>query len=234
MNHINVMLFLAVLELAVVFMVMWVWWFLKSRKQAQQIAALQSVAKPADTPDATPAAPTTERDDYILQELAATHTQLGVQSEAAPELSTIPLTLRAAYLDLEREFAQSQERDPDFWENARERLAALIEEFAPATAPAVPEDEMLVAPETDASGAAVDVVDAQHVKKLVDKQASTITELKDALTLMVGDQENGPEIIERVDKLGRATRELSMCVAILEDDNNLLRERLLSAGIIAD
>jgi len=233
MIHIHVMLFLATLEVAVVFVILWVWWFFKSRKQTQQIAVLQSQMQTQTQPGAAP-----DAGDYIVQELGATHTQLGVQSETAPELSTVPLTLRAAYLDLEREFTQSQERDTEFWEGAREKLTALLEEFtpttAPAVAPAVAEEEMLAVPVADASGSAVDVVDAQHVRQLMDKQAYTISELKDALTLMVGDQENGPEVIERVDKLGRASRELAMCVSILEDDNNLLRERLLKAGIIAD
>lgn len=238
MIRINVMLFLAVLELAAVFIGLWLWWFFKSRKQTQQIAVLQAQTKPESASATVSATEAYDAGSYIIQELGTTHTQLGVQSETAPELSTVPLTLRAAYLDLEREFAQGQERDAEFWDLARERLAALLEEFAPAAAPAVPEDEMLAVPEEEllaAPGApAIDTVDSQHVKQLMDKQASTITELKDALTAMVGDQENGPEVIEKVDKLGRASRELAMCVSILEEDNNSLRERLLKAGIIAD
>jgi len=232
MIRIHVLLLLAVLEVAAVFVGLWLWWFFKSRKQAQQIATMGPQTMLEAAPDA---------ESYIMQELATTHEQMGVQSDTTPELSTAPLTLRAAYLDLEREFAQGQERDSEFWEGARQRLAALLEEFTPAApvaeVSAEPDEDIFAEPGGTASAAPEatgEVNEAQRVKQLMESQVSTITELKDVLAAMVGAQERGPEVIEKVDKLGRASRELAMCVSILEDDNNHLRDRLTKAGILVD
>lgn len=236
MITINVMLFLAMLESAVVFLILWLWWFFKNRKLERQIVALQAQTKPELSSESAP-----DAQDYIIQELGTTHAQLGVQSETSPELSTAPLTLRAAYLDLEREFAQSQERDSEFWEGARERLTVLLEEFTPpapapvAAEPAESINELFAEPDDEVSDdAGTQEHEPQRVKQLIETHVTTITELKDVIEAMVGGQERGPEVVDRVEKLGRASRELAMCVSILEDDNNMLRDRLTKAGILAE
>lgn len=216
MIRVHALVFVTLLELLVVFAALWLLWFFKARTLNRRLAALH--AMPADEPAGQ------SEGAYFTKELVATRAQIDMLAKDGPDVPLSGLLLRAAYLDLEREFAQGRQRDATFWTDVQERINALRIAHAP---PAPASDQ--VGEQADGDGSAGD--DPQRVKHLLDAQVSTINELKEALAALLGQHGHGAEMIEQVDKLGRTNREMALCVSILEDDNNFLRDKLKAAGI---
>lgn len=216
MVHIHALLLMGLLELIVVFAALWVVWFVKCRALRRQLGALQN----------NTAAPALEHGHgaatYLSEEFIATRAYLDTRAENEDAAPSTALTLRAAYLEIERDIANRSARDAAFWTTLEARLATLP---LPETAPSVSAPSTPAADDEDAGD------DPQRFQRLIDAQVSTIGDLKEALAALLGEGEAGTDMLAQVDKLGRTNREMAMCVSILEDDNSFLREKLKKAGV---
>lgn len=210
MLHIHALIFFTVLELLVVFAVLWAVWFFKARKLARQLGAAKARLTAPQT-EANAAA-------YFAAELQATQAQLDAQRETDPQISAVALSLRSAYLSLERELAQGKQRDADFWQRAQQEISALLTAHSPTVESLANAGVALVEPADEAESA--------RVKQLFDAQIATISELKEALAAMMAEHPEGEALLGQLDAIGRANREMSMCVSILEDDNAFLRGQI--------
>lgn len=224
MIRVHALVFVTLLELIVVFAALWLGWFLKARTLNRRLAALR--AMPADAP--------TDRGEsaYFSNELIATRAHIDARTKEDPDAPLTGLMLRAAYLDIERDLAQGQQRDAAFWDQARQQLGALLEAYAPAAPqPATP----AVADNPDETTAAdADSVDSPDDKPPPGTQSSVLEEFRTALGELLADQQQNPEMRVHADRLMRCSRELAMCLSVLEDDNGFLREKLKEAGIRHD
>lgn len=213
MLHIHALIFFTVLELLLVFALLWIMWFYKARRLTRQLETAETRLTEPRT-EANAAA-------YFAAELQATEARLDHQRDMDSHADTTALALRAAYLSLERELAQGQQRDEDFWQRAQHGSAALL---AARTSPPPAEPE----PEEPAPAAAnpADAVEAARVKQLFDAQIATISELKEALASMMAEHPEWQTLLGQLDTISRTNREMSLCVSILEDDNAFLRGQL--------
>jgi hypothetical protein len=221
MIRVHALVFVTLLELIVVFAALWLVWFFKVRTLNRRLAALRSTSSDEQAGHGEGA--------YFAKELVATRAQIDILAKDGPDVPLTGLTLRAAYLDLEREFAQGRQRDAAFWTNVQERVDALRIAPAPATSDAA--DDSPDAPPINN--------DENNEPILEDKpravtQAAVLEEFKNALGALLADQQQNPEMRVHADKLMRCSRELAMCMSILEDDNSFLREKLIAAGILQD
>ncbi|MHB8347657.1 MAG: hypothetical protein ACYDHM_10840 [Acidiferrobacterales bacterium] len=140
---------------------------------------------------------------YLDHELQQTRARLKAAGDSAPTA----LKLRAGYLDIERECAGQPDRDESFWAAVSGRLSAL---------------------EKPAKAAAAQPVAAKSIdtRALLESTAKKIESLKEHVVLNVADLEQRSELLRQIDQVGRVNRELADCVAVLEDDNNLLRSEV--------
>jgi hypothetical protein len=215
MVHIHVLLLMSLLELLVVFAALWVVWFVKLRALRRHMTGRSSVAAP---PEIGHGAAT-----YLSEEFIATRAYLDTGADDEDAAPSAALVLRAAYLEVEREFAEHGLRDAAFWDALEARLGVLP--LPSATPASAPETTPALIDTEDASD------DPQRFQRLIDAQVSTIGDLKEALAALLGEGEAGTDMLTQVDKLGRTNREMAMCVSILEDDNNFLRDKLKKAGV---
>lgn len=226
MIRVHALVFVTLLELIVVFAALWLGWFLKARTLNRRLAALR--AMPADAP--------ADRGEsaYFSNELIATRAHIDARTQEDPDAPLTGLMLRAAYLDIERDLAQGQQRDAAFWDRTLLQLGALLEAYAPAASqPDIP----AVAENTDETAAAdADSMDSPSPDDQAPPgtQASVLEEFRNALAELLADQQQNPEMRVHADRLMRCSRELAMCLSVLEDDNGFLREKLKEAGIRHD
>lgn len=223
MLRIHALLFVTVLELCVIFAALWLVWFFKARTLTRRITALRvhQSEPPAINVVAGDGA-------YFAAELLATRAQMDAEASADPTVPPTPLALRVAYLELERVFAQGQQRDPAFWNQVRQQLGALLEAYVPAASDGIAENP-------DEPPAAGDENDGPlEDKPRLGTQASVLEEFRNALAELLADQHQNPDMRVHADRLMRCSRELAMCLSVLEDDNGYLREKLKEAGIMHD
>jgi hypothetical protein len=223
MIHVHVLVFISLLEMVVVFAALWLVWFFKVRTLNRRQEALRSAS--SDEPSAH------GDGAYFVKELVATRAQIDIFAKDGPDVPLTALKLRAAYLDIEREFAQGQQRDVAFWDQMRQQLSALLEEYAPATSQITTSDA--IAENLDEPSTADDENDGSpDDKPQPGTQASVLEEFRNALGALLADQQQNPDMRVHADRLMRCSRELAMCLSVLEDDNGYLREKLKSAGIM--
>ncbi len=221
MIRVHALVFVTLLELIVVFAALWLVWFFKVRTLNRRLAALRSTSSDEQAGHGEGA--------YFAKELVATRAQIDILAKDGPDVPLTGLTLRAAYLDLERELAQGRQRDAAFWTSVQERVDALRIAHAPATSDA-----------TDDNPDAPPINNDEHNEPILEDkpravtQAAVLEEFKNALGALLADQQQNPEMRVHADKLMRCSRELAMCMSILEDDNSFLREKLIAAGISQD
>jgi hypothetical protein len=221
MIRVHALVFVTLLELIVVFAALWLVWFFKVRTLNRRLAALRSTSSDEQAGHGEGA--------YFAKELVATRAQIDILAKDGPDVPLTGLTLRAAYLDLERELAQGRQRDAAFWTSVQERVDALRIAHAPATSDA-----------TDDSPDALPINNDENNEPILEDkpravtQAAVLEEFKNALGALLADQQQNPEMRVHADKLMRCSRELAMCMSILEDDNSFLREKLIAAGISQD
>ena len=143
---------------------------------------------------------------YLDHELQQTRVRIKAAGDSAV---AAVLKLRADYLGLERECAERPNRDEDFWAALSERLSTLGKPARPATAA-----ELVAARSVD-------------TRALIESTAKEIESLKDHVAKVVADPEQGSsELLKQIDRVGRVNRELADCVAVLEDENDLLRNQV--------
>jgi hypothetical protein len=221
MIRIHAFVFVALLELLVVFVALWLLWFFKARTLNRRLAALRSTA--ADEPVDHEAA-------YFAKQLAATRAQIDLLAKGGPDVPLSGLRLRLDYLNLEHDFAQNRQRDAEFWIGVQERIDAL----RIAHAPSAPADTVAASVASQAAeGDEAD--DPQKDPPTAATRASVIEEFRTALAALLADQQQqSPEMLVHADRLMRCSRELAMCMSILEDDNTFLREQLKAAVVTHD
>ena len=146
---------------------------------------------------------------YLDHELQQTRVRIKAAGDSAV---AAVLKLRADYLDLEREYAGRPNRDEDFWTALSGRLSTLGKSAKQATAVQL------------AAARSVDT------RALIESTAKEIESLKDHVAKVVADPEQGSsELLKQIDRVGRVNRELADCVAVLEDENDLLHNQIQAA-----
>ncbi len=142
---------------------------------------------------------------YLDGELTRTRVRLKV---AASEAAAAALKLRADYLGFERECAELPGRDEAFWAKVSERLSTLVK---PAKTPVAIADASQLA-----ASKSIDI------QALIESNTKEINSLKERVLHVVSDPAQGRALLEQIDRLGHVNRELADCVAVLEDENDLL------------
>ncbi len=219
MIRVHALVFVTLLELVVVFAALWLVWFFKVRTLNRRLAALRSA--PSDEQAAH------GEGAYFAKEIVATRAQIDMLAKDGPDVPLTGLRLRVDYLGLEREFAQGRQRDGEFWIRVQEQVDAL----RLAHAPPAPLDSV-------ATGSAAQPAEGDEADELQEDQqpvatrASVLEEFMTALAALLADQQQqSPEMRIHADRLMRCSRELAMCMSILEDDNTFLRDKIKEAGI---
>jgi len=127
------------------------------------------------------------------------------------------LDLRAAVLQLEKEWSQQDDRSEIFWRALAGRLERLVRDHN-----LIPLAKALKDRQDDEPGLA----------DVVERQQHTIAFLKkyihDVLTEVGRRSELGPVVDKEFARLEHTNHELQQCVAVLEDENQFLREQIAS------
>lgn len=176
---------------------------------------------------------------YLESEVAKTRNHLDsltkdkaeTQPGDAVDTTHSALGLRAALLKVEAELSQSlpEQRDHNFWQGLADRLDGILSTSGyqpPSSAVATTPEP---APGATATGSLLDEEDAS-VTGLVEQQAKTIDYLRNYIQEILDQHDHQPSpdpgITGKFDDLERANKELSSCVAVLEDENEFLRHQI--------
>ncbi|MBU1192008.1 MAG: hypothetical protein KKA36_08745 [Gammaproteobacteria bacterium] len=173
---------------------------------------------------------------YLESEVAKTRTHLEAltaapagQADVIADPVQTALTLRAALLDVEAELSKNlpEKRDLAFWQGLADRLGAV-----------------LIATGYNRGSTSVSEAKTPEAKKmfhsqgyeeasivgLLEQQSKTIDYLRNYIQKLLdqhGHQPSPePDIADNFVELERANKELSNCVAVLEDENEFLREQI--------
>lgn len=197
MVQIHAFVFLLILQALLVVGGLAAYWFYKSRRPA------------ADAPPATAAATTTPPDlsAYLTAELKVCETQRAATKQEADALDW--LGLRIAWLRLEQTWISKKDRDAAFWQEVEQQVRALV----PPAAPVVAVNS-------------ADRAEPVDVTRLIKEQDQTIGVLLEQIIHDVTDVEKQKQLVTRIEQLARTNRELSFCVAILDDENKFLRDQV--------
>lgn len=222
MISISVIAFLVLLEVIVVLLVLLgvVLWRLRKARGRDRIEYIDgAVAHP------TPAL-------YLESEVAKTRAHL---EEATATADSDPqqtaLGLRAALLEVEAELAQTppEQRDVAYWQALATRLGEIVAATGysvAVTAEAAAEPPPPPAPQPVYVTADEDA----NISGLVEQQAKTIDFLRNYIQELLDTHGHtpspDPEVAGRFDELERNNKELSSCVAVLEDENSFLRDQI--------
>jgi len=123
------------------------------------------------------------------------------------------LSLRSRYLELEKEFLDSIEREDEFWANLGKKLRRILQDCH------LVKRLKLKAANEDAE---------EEIKELREVMEAQQSELDDLLSgLGSDDTELEQEALkEKLTTLSNSHKELSHCIAILEDENKFLRDQI--------
>lgn len=179
---------------------------------------------------------------YLEAEVARTRTHLESLSAAStdgePDLTTDPvqpaLALRAALLEVEAELSHSQPQDRDvkYWQALATRLGDIVAATGYSAAAPEPAPESSPAAAEPAATKTVYVMGEEDasVTGLVEQQAKTIDFLRNYIQELLDQHGHepspDPDIAGKFNELERANKELSSCVAVLEDENEFLRDQI--------
>ncbi len=216
MIKISLVVFLLVLQALLVSVLLAGFALLKVRKLSARLAARR--ASPVQPPAPVAGAPN-DAAHYLATELQRTRGRLeglggATASAGASASATGRLALRAELLQMEAEWAGLTEYDDAAWNKLDARLHMLLAQDAAAPVSPAP-------PATQSAGK-----DEVEAKRLLDEQHATIEQLKAAIASAVSDPDTTESLQAQLEKLGRTARELTFCVAILEDENQLLRDQV--------
>ena len=150
---------------------------------------------------------------YLARELERTSARVR-GAQGGSEIS-LWLNLRAAVLQLEKEWSLQDDRSEIFWRALAGRLERLVRDHG-----LVPLAKPPKAQKDDEPGLA----------DVVERQKHSISFLKkyihDVLAQVDRRQELGPAVDKEFERLERTNHELEQCVAVLEDENQFLREQI--------
>jgi hypothetical protein len=208
MIKISLVVFLLVLQALLVSVLLAVFALLRVRKLSTRLAARRVPAPPpaAEAPN--------DAAHYLATELQRTRGRLeglGGSPTGANSSTTGRLALRAELLQMEAEWAGLPEQDDEAWNRLDTRMQALL---ARATAASGPPAN----PAAEKNEVAT--------KQLLDEQLVAIENLKAAMVTAASHPEAGLILQTQFEQLGRTARELTFCVAILEDENQFLRDQV--------
>jgi len=211
MGQVTTYYFLALLEAVVVLVAFSGYLLLRLRQISVRIKRLPSTPKSQRL--AEPRVARVDIVQYLARELERTSARVrGAQSGSDIALW---LNLRAAVLQLEKEWSLQDDRSEIFWRALAGRLERLVRDHG-----LVPLAK-LSRTQKDNEPGLVDVVE---------RQKHTIAFLKkyihDVLTQVGRRQELGPAVDKEFERIERTNHELEQCVAVLEDENQFLREQL--------
>jgi len=211
MGQVTTYYFLALLEAVVVLVAFSGYLLLRLRQISVRIKRLPSTPKSQRL--AEPRVARVDIVQYLARELERTSARVrGAQSGSDIALW---LNLRAAVLQLEKEWSLQDDRSEIFWRALAGRLERLVRDHG-----LVPLAK-LSRTQKDNEPGLVDVVE---------RQKYTIAFLKkyihDVLTQVGRRQELGPAVDKEFERIERTNHELEQCVAVLEDENQFLREQL--------
>lgn len=167
---------------------------------------------------------------YLESEVAKTRNHLDSLT-TGKATKPAALSLRAGLLKIEAELSHHlpEQRDRKFWQGLADQLGGILE----ATGYRAQPPEITPVAATGATGtptgSLLDEEDAS-VTVLVEQQAKTIDYLRNYIQELLnqhGHQPSpDPDITDKFDDLERANKELNSCVAVLEDENEFLREQI--------
>ena len=210
MINVSLIVVLLVLQALLVSVLLAMYAFFRARRLSALLeVARHSVAAPPVVVQDGPA-------QYLATQLQHTRERLG-GLDSNPEEGVSSgnaagrLALRAELLQIETEWAGEKEHDDASWERLDTRMQVLLAQFVPAPAPPVAKSE------------GQEKVDT---KQLFDEQHATIEQLKAAVAAAVSSPDAIESLQVQLDRLGRTARELTFCVAILEDENLFLRDQV--------
>lgn len=210
MVNISLVVFFLVLQLLLVSVLLAVFALLKVRSLSARLAGQRSAPAPSQPNDVA---------RYLATELQRTRGRLETLGGAvAPGVDSSPgrLALRIELLQMEVEWAGLGQYDASAWSKLDARLQGLLGR-EPAAPPAAP-----------AATAPAGVVGEVATKQLFDEQQATIEQLKADITAAVSNPDSTESLRLQLDKLARTARELTFCVAILEDENLFLRDQVVA------
>lgn len=205
MIEIHAIIFLIVLQILVLAVAAIVFLFYR-------ISRLKQPLIQAEEPQATevaqkPSGP----DEYFTSEIEYTKQQTG--NTSADEEKNKHLSLRTDYLQLEKIWAGTKDRDENFWSALHERMDDLLSKyFAPV--------------QNEATAQQSSDQDKIGTQEIINNQTETIESLKKIIADTVTDEKKGKALQASVEKLSQTNFELNHCVAVLEDENGFLRKEL--------
>lgn len=216
MVEIPVFGFLLILQVIIVFAALAGYWFYRARELARRP---RPAAVPAPTVAAAKPAAATGGPDlitYLGAEVQRCQARLdGLKAQEPNAKAYTWLSLRIELLRLEQDLAARKEHDDAYWLQVRERLQTMLAAHAPA----------LAASAAVAQGATAEE-DKVNVEQIIKDQDKTLEILLQRVVQDVIDPAKQKELVEHVEKLARANRELSFCVTTLDDENQFLRDQV--------
>lgn len=242
MIQIHLATLLAILQVAIVLVALWLFYFLKARRLQRDRHGPQQVLaeKPVEPQAVAPAGP--DPSEYLSAEAEASRARAGAQpgdndQASAAASASAWLALRADLLQLESLLAKQTERDEVFWESLAGRMSALLASHglhAATPVPPVAEDVQsstesapaFVAPASEELESVPSDEDDLGIKRLLSEGVETIGGIKTYINRVITDSEPKAEAMHTIDRLGRCYGELAQCVAVLEDENVFLRNQI--------
>jgi hypothetical protein len=213
MIQVRLYYFLMVLEAFVVLAAFSGYLLLRLRRVAARTKPVPFKSRPQ-----VPFEPTVARLDivqYLARELERTSARVR-HAQPGSDIA-LWLDLRAAVLQLEKEWSQQDDRSEIFWSALAGRLKRLVRDHN-----LIPLAKALKDRQDDEPGLA----------DVVERQQHTIAFLKkyihDVLTEVGRRSELGPVVDNEFARLEHTNHELQQCVAVLEDENQFLREQIAS------
>lgn len=177
---------------------------------------------------------------YLQAEVAKTRTHLestagdSGAADGVADPGQAALALRVALLEVEAELSDSQPetRDAGYWQNLANRLGEIVAATGYSTQQAAAAESTAPAPASAAATKTVFLMGEEDasVTGLVEQQAKTIDFLRNYVQELLDQHGHEPspepEIAGKFEQLEKANKELSSCVAVLEDENEFLRDQI--------
>ncbi len=212
MINMNVYVYAGLLQLLIVLVLLSLFLYFRIRQLKHRLGQKQvRVRELEQKPDAG---------QYLATETKLTRgryeaTTAFQEGEPNPGDKSFLCALRADFLELEHELAGKVERDESFWKQVEEKLGAILKAHK-LSAPRAPQP----------LSATSSLEDSPATQTIIDSQGVLIDSIKERIGRAVPDEGVREALEIQVDILAQNNRELSDCVAMLEDENGFLRTQV--------